>query len=276
MKYIKFFKDINRQDVKLFGAKVATLGDMMQSGFLVPNGFGISIEAHREFGDKSFSEEFIKELDTAFAFIEAKRVAVRSSAIAEDSEAASWAGQLETMLNVEKNGLEAAIRECWSSIESEHAQNYAKDKNAFGDDLLVGVGVQTMIASEVSGVMFTVNPVTKNRKEIVIESAYGLGETVVQGIVSPDNFLVGKRDTKILQFNINIKDKMAVFHKGATEIIDVPLGKSDRATLGEAQIKELARVGKSIEKKYRQPQDIEWAYSNKRFYIIQARPVTTL
>ena len=117
-----------------------------------------------------------------------QRVVVRSSAVAEDASDASWAGQLESYLNITADKLEVSVRKCWKSIKSKHALDYAKDKNLSRDDLLVGVAVQAMVEPESAGVMFTVNPVTGNQKEIMIESAYGLGEMVVQGTVTPDNF----------------------------------------------------------------------------------------
>ena len=276
MKYIQFFKDINIKDAKVYGGKVASLGEMYSAGIPVPNGFGISIEAHREFGDKAFSMEFKVELCNAFLKLKTKHVAVRSSAVAEDAADASWAGQLETYLNITGNSLEKVVRKCWESVEASHVKSYAKDKNVTKDDLLVGVAVQSMVESEVAGVMFTVNPTTKNKHEIMIEGAYGLGEMVVQGMVNPDNFLVDAKSLEVTHFGINIKEKMMIFIKDKNVIIKVPEDKSDRAVLREQQVKELAKLGKKIEKHYGKPQDIEWAYAHKRFYIVQSRPITTL
>lgn len=276
MKYIKFFKEITRKNSSLFGGKTATLGDMLKSGLPVPDGFGISIKAHEEFKNRPFSDEFKQELYEAYKILNAERVAVRSSAIAEDSQDASWAGQLETFLNVTESTLEKSIKACWQSINTEHARDYATDKNLQENDLFVGVCVQSMIDSECAGVMFTVNPVTKNRKEIIIESSFGLGEAVVQGTVTPDNFVITKKPFTVIEFNISIKNTMFTYTKGATRTVDVPKGLCDRASLKEEQVLALAKLGIIIEKKYRRSQDIEWAYFNDRFYIIQARPVTTL
>lgn len=276
MKYIQFFKDIGIKNSKEFGGKVASLGEMYSAGIPVPNGFGISIEAHREFASKPFSMEFKVELCNAFLKLRAKRVAVRSSAVAEDAADASWAGQLETYLNINGDGLESAVRKCWVSVEASHVKNYAKDKNVSKEDMLVGVAVQSMVDSEVAGVMFTINPTTKNKNEIMIEGAYGLGEMVVQGIVNPDNYLVDNKSLQVSHFGINIKERMMAFQNGKNVIVKVPEDKSDRAVLREPQVISLAKLGKMIEKHYGKPQDIEWAYKDKKFYIVQSRPITTL
>lgn len=276
MRYTNSFGHLLKKDSVKFGGKAAMLGDMAQASLPIPNGFGISIEAQREFINKPFTKDFKDELQQAFEKTGAKRVAVRSSAIAEDSENASWAGQLESFLNITANELEESIRKCWDSILSAHAKEYAKDKDLNDDDLLVGVAVQAMVDSDVSGVMFTANPVTKDMNEIVIEGAYGLGESIVQGIVTPDNYLVNKKLLIVSQFNINIKDKMFIFNNGSNQLVSVPKDIADKSVLRENQVIELAKLGKIIEKKYKKPQDIEWAFVAGKFYILQCRPITTL
>jgi pyruvate,water dikinase len=276
MKYIEFFSSISKADKNRFGGKVATLGDMYQSGIPVPNGFGISIEAHKEFNDKPFNEGFKTELHQAFKHLKTQRVAVRSSAIAEDAKDASWAGQLESYLNTTEGELEAKVRMCWRSIESEHAKDYAKDKNISQDSLLVGVVVQAMIDPESAGVMFTNNPVTKNQDEIMIEAAYGLGEMVVQGLVTPDNLIVDKIKNKVVHFGVSIKEQKMIYDNGENKVVPVPEEFADRAVLREAQVLELAKLGSKIEKHFKTPQDIEWALQSGKFYIVQARPITTL
>lgn len=275
MTYLEPFQRISKKDSPVYGGKVASLGEMFQAKIPVPPGFGISIEAHREFMEKPFSEEFKAELHTAFKVL-GGRVAVRSSAVAEDASDASWAGQLETYLNVDEANLEQAVRDCWKSVEADHVKDYAKDKQLGEDSLLVGVAVQKMVESAAAGVMFTTNPVTGNDDELMIEAAYGLGEMVVQGIVTPDNFHVSKSSNKVTQFGIQIKEKMMIFQNGKNVILPVPDEIADRAVLREEQVLELADIGVLIAKHYGAPQDIEWARANDTFYITQARPITTL
>jgi len=276
MKYIEFFKDISKKDKNTYGGKVASLGEMFQAGIPVPNGFGISIEAHREFKGKPFSDEFKSELHDAFKQLNVERVAVRSSAVAEDAGDASWAGQLESYLNTVEEDLEERVRMCWHSIEADHAQDYAKDKKIGENDLLVGVAVQSMVSPDAAGVMFTANPVTGNRDELMIESAYGLGEMVVQGAVTPDNFIVRRPGCEVTHFGISIKERMMVYKDGKNRKVDVPDDIADRTTLRETQVQELARLGIKIEKHYGSPQDIEWVIKSGEFFIVQARPITTL
>lgn len=276
MSYIQPFGQINKKDSPVYGGKVASLGDIFQAGIPVPNGFGISIEAHKEFHGKQFSKEFSKELKKAFRKLRAKRVAVRSSAVAEDSSDASWAGQLETYLNVPHAELEKSIRKCWKSVETESVKAYAQDKRLKKGDLLVGVAVQAMVDSELSGVMFTANPVSNNQNESVIEGSYGLGEMVVQGLVSPDRYVVDNKKMTVVEYDIKVKDKMMVFKDEKNTVVDVPEEVSDRNILWEKEILELVRIGLEIENHYGKPQDIEWARVGSKFYITQARPITTL
>jgi phosphoenolpyruvate synthase/pyruvate phosphate dikinase len=276
MKYIQFFSHISKRDSKLYGGKAASLGEMYQAGIPVPNGFGISIEAHRQFKGKPLSPEFKAELHHAYRKLKTQRVAVRSSAVAEDASDASWAGQLESYLNVNDAILEASVRKCWKSVEAGHVKDYAKGKILGKDDLLVGVAVQAMVAGDSAGVMFTVNPVTGNKNELVIESAYGLGEMVVQGAVTPDKHTVDTKRWQVTSFGINIKERMMVFRGGKNRTTPVPLELADRAVLREDKVLQLAAVGLRIAQHYGAPQDIEWAIKGGKIYIVQARPITTL
>ncbi len=276
MIYIKPFIEITMNDANIFGGKVASLGEMLRIGLPVPDGFGISIEAHKEFIGKDFHSEFEIELYKAYQNINAQYVAVRSSAIAEDSGDASWAGQLESYLNITEPQLRSSIRLCWESINSTQAKAYAKDKNLSANDLLVGVAVQSMLIPECAGVMFTANPVTGNQDQIMIEGSYGLGEMVVQGAVSPDNYIVSKSDMSVIEFSIAVKKNMMIYDRGKNRVILVAENKTDRSILRENKILELSSIGLNIEKHYGRPMDIEWAYQAGKFYIVQARPITTI
>jgi phosphoenolpyruvate synthase/pyruvate phosphate dikinase len=276
MKLILPFKEITKEDSRQFGGKVASLGEISRSGIPVPDGFGISVEAYRLFKGKPFTEEFKRELKRAFKKLGANRVAVRSSAAAEDAADASWAGQLQTFLNVTFPQLEESIRKCWKSMESGNVKAYTKGKHFSDEDLLVGVGVQAMVESEAAGVMFTANPVTGDRDELIIESAYGLGEMVVQGAVTPDRHMVDSAKMQVSQFDIQIKEKMMMYKDGRNKIIEVPEHKADKAVLWEDEVIKLAKLGMKIARHYGSPQDIEWARHRGKYYIVQARPITTL
>jgi phosphoenolpyruvate synthase/pyruvate phosphate dikinase len=275
-KYIGYFQDIDYDNVRQYGGKSCSLGEMLQSGISVPTGFAIGIEAQLEFQDKPFSNEFKKELSEAFRKLNLKLVAVRSSAIAEDAADASWAGQLESYLNVTQDQLEGSIRKCWDSINTDHAVAYGAGKGLSKEDLLVGVAVQSMAPSEVAGVMFTVDPITGDRRRMIIEGLYGLGEMLVQGIITPDRYVVERSPLQIIDFDIQVKEQQMVYKQGKNRIVAVPSVLQDRAVLKESRVLQLAELGLKIEKHYGKPQDVEWGYVKGQFYILQARPITTL
>lgn len=276
MTYVEFFKEICKESAKTFGGKAASLGEMLQAGIPVPNGFAISADACREFAGKELPKDFVDELNSAFDQLGAPRVAVRSSAIAEDASDASWAGQLESYLNVTKSDLIKNVQDCWDSIKAERAQVYAADKNLTEDDLQVAVVVMKMVESEKSGVMFTANPVSQDKDSMIIEAVYGLGEVIVQGLCTPDHWDVHKDPLEVVNFEIAVKDQMMVFTDGENKIVEVPETIADRAILKEEEVLEVAKLGQKIEDHYGVPQDIEWAFEKGKFYIVQARPITTL
>lgn len=244
--YIKFFNEISKNDISLVGGKAASLGEMTKAGFPVPAGFVITTEAQGVINKD--------EIFQAFNALNAEKVAVRSSAVAEDSSQASWAGQLETYLNVSRDDLINKVRECWNSIKSERALSYAGGQNLSEDDLYVAVVVQEMIESKVSGVMFTANPVTSDKGEIMIESVLGLGEQLVQGSVTPDNFIVNKENGEIKSKDLQ-----------------------GEQTISDEIVNKLVELGKKIEDHYGSPQDIEWAIDNEgKIWILQSREVTTM
>ncbi len=274
--YIKKFEDISKNDVTTAGGKGASLREMINAGIPVPSGFVVTTKAFKDFSDKTFSETFKKEVLSAFDKLKTGRVAVRSSAVAEDSSSASWAGQLESYLNVSRENLLENIILCFGSIKSDRAKAYAKDNKTKKDDLAVAVVVQKMVNSEVSGVIFTANPVTGNKDEIVIESGYGLGEYIVQGIITPDNYIVDKNKLSILNKDLGSKDKMYAFDGKKNKSINVSEKLRDKFSLNDNQVIELTKLGKRIEDHYGFPCDIEWAFEKGRFYITQSRPITTL
>ncbi len=204
-------------------------------------------------------------------------VAVRSSATAEDLPQASFAGQQETYLNVKgHNNVLEKVRACWASLFEPRAIFY-RHENKF-DHFKVGIAVpiQKMINSEFSGVMFTVDPVTGDKKKIVIEAIYGLGEFIVQGIETPDQYIVEKSDLKILSKTNSTQEKLLVKKENRNAIFKVPKYMKKKKKIKDEHIKEIARLGKRLEHHYFFPQDIEWAIEASQVYIVQTRPVTTI
>ncbi|MFQ3573240.1 MAG: phosphoenolpyruvate synthase, partial [Thermodesulfovibrionales bacterium] len=203
-------------------------------------------------------------------------VAVRSSATAEDLPGASFAGQQDTFLNIHRDSLLKKVQECWSSLFTPRAIAYRKEKGFEHEKVLISVGVQELIESYVSGVMFTMDPVSGDKNKIVINGSWGLGEAVVSGSITPDEFVFDKNIKKIVDRQVFKKERQIVSDKkGSTKWVEVPKNMQDKPALTDAQIMQLAEFGLKIEKHYNFPQDIEWALdSNGNFYILQARPVT--
>jgi pyruvate,water dikinase len=274
--YIKFFEEIYLSDTNIAGGKGASLGEMTNAGIPVPNGFIVTTNAFIDFSDKEISKYFKEELLIAFNKLGAERVAVRSSAIAEDSSVASWAGQLESYLNVGRENLIDAVRKCWDSINSERVKNYSQQYNIPSSQLVVAVVIQKMVNSEVSGVMFTVNPITNNKNEIMIEAAHGLGELLVQGEITPDNYIISKKELTLTEGSLGSQRKMLVYENEQNKEISIPNNIKNEPILNARQLKEIADLGIKIEKHYGFPCDIEWAFEKGKFFIVQSRPITTL
>lgn len=204
-------------------------------------------------------------------------VAVRSSATAEDLPNASFAGQQESFLNVKgDNNVLNKVRACWASLFEPRAIFY-RNENKF-DHFRVGIAVpvQKMINSHTSGVMFTVDPVTADKKKVVIEAIYGLGELIVQGIESPDQYVVAKYEGEILNKTISQQLTMLVKEGNKNKVYKVPVKLQKVQKIKNSHILKLAILGKKLERHYFFPQDIEWAIENEQIYIVQTRPITTI
>lgn len=182
-----------------------------------------------------------KEILAEFKKLKTKYVAVRSSATAEDSLSASWAGQLESYLNVTEKNLIKSIEKCRASINSPRAKTYKSQKKLNKKKISVAVVVQKMIPSEFSGICFTAHPVTGDRNQMVIEAGRGLGEAIVGGKITPNTYTINKKNTGVRHPYIK-----------------------------------LAKLCLKIEKLFKYPQDIEWAFAKSKIYILQSRPITTL
>ncbi len=320
MDFIKNFNRILKSDVGIAGGKGASLGEMTNAGISVPPGFvvlagafdrfleetdlGVEIDSimrkvnHKDInsvdrasneirdliGDADFPDDIKKEIIKEFAKLKAKYVAVRSSATAEDSSVASWAGELETYLNVSDKNLFDSIKKCWSSLFTPRAIFYRFEKKLNKQKVSVAVVVQKMVQSEISGITFTAHPVTKDRNQMVIEAGYGLGEAIVGGLITPDTYIIDKKSFVNLDKNISEQSMMMVRQahhkllkdkKGTIEKT-VPKARQAKQKLSDKQIIELAKVCMNIESHYKKPQDIEWAFEKNRFFITQSRPITTL
>ncbi len=213
-------------------------------------------------------------------------VAVRSSATAEDSSIASWAGELETYLNTEKKNILERVKLCWSSLFTPRAIFYRHEKKLIDHHMSVAVVIQKMIQSEISGIAFTVHPVTEDYNQMIIEAGFGLGEAIVSGQITPDSYIVGKNEMSILDINIAEQNRKLVRKVGKQKGEEdeenksnhwIKLGKEGgKQKLTGKQIIEAAKLFKHIEEHYGFPCDIEWAVEGGKFYITQSRPITTL
>ena len=311
--FTKSFKQLSKADANIAGGKGASLGEMINAGLPIPPGLVVLAAAfdrfleetdlavevasilkkvnHEELHSVAKASETIQQLidnvkipkDIAdevtreFKKLKAPLVAVRSSATAEDSSSASWAGELETYLNVTLENLMESVKLCWSSLFTTRAIFYRFEKKMHKQNVSVAVVVQKMVASEISGIVFTVHPVTKNKNQLIIEAGWGLGEAIVSGQVTPDAYVIDKRDLSILDINI-AKQEMMIVRNGAkgTKHAVVPKAREEKQKLNGKQIIELAKICLSIEKHYKKPQDIEWAMAKNKIYITQSRPITTL
>ncbi|MBI4427173.1 MAG: hypothetical protein HY569_01670 [Candidatus Magasanikbacteria bacterium] len=249
---------------------------------------------------KDLAEEILKAFDELFAtntppapIREGRLVAVRSSATAEDSAVASWAGELETYLNTTRENVVERVKNCWSSLFTPRAIFYRHEKKLIDHYVSVAVVIQKMIQSEISGIAFTVHPVTEDYDQMIIEAGYGLGEAIVSGQITPDSYVVSKSAMSIVDINVEAQTrklvKSKIFAKGESASgginhkskIDsnewVEIGsEGEKQKLSGRQIIELAKVCKRIEEHYGFPCDIEWAFAEGKFYVTQSRPITTL
>lgn len=253
MEWVRDFSEITKTDVPLAGGKGASLGEMTKTGMPVPPGFVITAQAFEKFYPETpavLAEEILK----SFRELGVSKVAVRSSATAEDSANAAWAGQLDSFLNTTEDQLLENVKKCWASLYTPRAIFYRQEHGLQNQNISVAVVVQTMVESEMSGVAFSVHPVTEDRNQIVIEAVFGLGDKLVSGEVTPDSYVVEKDSQRILDATINL----------------------ERQVLTKEQVLELANLVMRIEVHYNFPCDIEWAYTDGKFYILQSRPITTL
>ena len=306
------FDQVRRTDIPLVGGKGANLGEMVNAKIPVPDGFIVTAKAYYDFldltslrakilteltgldvDDSKKLQEASKNIRTAILAAklpdvlaeEIKKeyhrlsgehdryVAVRSSATAEDLPDASFAGQQDTYLNIK--GWQEVVKhtqKCWASLFTSRAIFYRTEKKFDHFKIGIAVPVQLMVQSEISGIMFTVNPVTNNLGEISIEAAFGLGQPVVSGELTPDQYIIEKKTATIKEKTIAKQTWQFTIEK------EVPISKKFQTVqkMKNEKIIELAKIGMKIEEHYNHPQDIEWGMEDNKLYIVQSRPVTTL
>lgn len=211
-------------------------------------------------------------------FTRDQTVAVRSSATAEDSKTASFAGQNETFLNIRgEANLVEAVRRCWASLFTPRSIFYRVQQKIDHFSSAIAVIVQIMVPSEVSGIIFSVDPVTGNKNRIVIEAIWGLGEYIVQGKVTPDHYEVNKSDFKIMERQfVSQRIMLSRGRNNQNQEKPVPLFKKGRRKLADDQIQGLAKLSLALEEHYYFPQDSEFAVSDNKIYLVQTRPITTI
>jgi pyruvate,water dikinase len=312
MRYLRRLADLGRGDLATAGGKGANLGELTRAGLPVPPGFVLTTAAYRAFvaaGDigatvlaladlaadaepaayeepsrriralfaaAAVPDDMATELQEARAAL-GPAVAVRSSATAEDLEGASFAGQQDTFLNVRgTDALLAAVRDCWSSLWTARAMAYRARQGIDPAAVALAVVVQEMVDADAAGVLFTANPTTGRRDEVVIAAAWGLGEAVVGGAVTPDDLVVEKATGRVRSRVTADKAVRTVATPTGTAESPVPDDRRERPVLDDGEAAALARLGVRIEERFGAPQDIEWARAGTEFWIVQSRPVTAL
>lgn len=296
-------RDVGRGDLERAGGKGANLGELVRRGFPVPDGFIVTTDAYAEIvayhglaaviaerlADGGSDGAAIRADITGVtvppalrsAIVDAYRelgdgpVAVRSSATAEDLPGAAFAGQQDTYLNV--SGADAvldAVRSCWASLWTERAIAYRHNRGIDSGDIRIAVVVQRMVDADAAGVMFTANPVTGDRSDIVVDASSGLGEAVVSGLVTPDHYVLDRRG--------RVRERQAgrrevVIRAAADGGVTHDSGAAGAESgLPDSALRELAELGTRVAERFGRPQDIEWAYADGHMRLLQARPMTAV
>lgn len=312
--FVLDFQEIEKTQLFLVGGKGLNLGELTNiQGIQVPEGFCVTtvgyekaieqneelqtllqqltklkMEERAQIGEMSKKiREVIMAVEIPTDVVEAvahylsrfgneHAYAVRSSATAEDLPYASFAGQQDTYLNIiGEEAILQHVRKCWASLFTERAVTYRMQNGFEHNQVSICVVIQKMVFPEASGILFTADPITSNRKVLSIDASFGLGEALVSGLVSADNYKV--KEDEIVEKVIATK-KLAIYGRkeGGTERKKIAPNQQKLQTLSEQQILQLASIGRQIEAYFGCPQDIEWCLAHNTFYIVQSRPITTL
>jgi phosphoenolpyruvate synthase/pyruvate phosphate dikinase len=309
--------DANNATLEVVGGKGRSLAEMANAGLAVPGGFYVTTDAYRQFVTENnlqdaiidlvkpeigeFTLSFDKaseaiqalfkkaamsnamadEIKKAYGALESgdPPAAVRSSANAEDLPDMSFAGQQDTYLNVRgEDAIVAAVHNCWASLWTPRAIAYRHEMGIEQNAVAMAVVVQIMIPSEVSGILFTANPATGERSEMIINSSFGLGEAVVGGQVTPDTYIIDRESMEAKDVIIGPKEQQIVSNGDqGTRLENIAESDRARSSLSDESIKELVALAIKAEAHFGGlPQDIEWAYSSGKLYMLQSRPITNL
>lgn len=267
------------RDVSLVGGKAINLCRLIDADLPVPQGFVVTTGAYRMTGGQGLPQELSKELQDqirdAYAQLDETRVAVRSSATAEDLAEASLAGQYDTFLDVVgADDVIAAVGKCWASLGNDRVGVYLEENGIDASEVAVAVVVQEMVPADVSGVLFTVNPHTGADGEMLIEAVYGLGEGIVSGEIQPDVYRVQRDGEEVL--DIHVARKTQALIPGHHDYQPVSSEKASKACMTYEQLQSLRVIGQKIHRYFDGPQDVEWAMVGDRVRVLQSRPITTL
>jgi pyruvate,water dikinase len=269
--------DPGANDIGLVGAKAANLS-RLAGAYRVPGGFCLTASAMEKPMDSLRARIIEAYARLARESSEAAPpVAVRSSAIDEDSADASFAGQHETFLNVRgADSVVESIAKCYRSLSAPRALEYRRQRRLSVDAARMSVLVQRLVPAEASAVIFTANPVTGSRDEVVLTATWGLGESLVGGSVSPDSYVVRKSDLAMSVRYIATKRKMTALADTGTCEVDVPAPQQTRPAIDDDQVRQAVRLALDIERAFGWPVDVECAWHEGVLYLLQCRPITTL
>ena len=308
---VLWLADIGADDLETVGGKAASLGELAAAELPVPPAFVVTAETYRKFIEEAeIAEELFETLDVdvedsgalasateraqsliretplpeslreeildAYDDLGDVPVAVRSSATAEDLPDASFAGQQETFLNIRREQLLEHVRECWASLYTQRALYYRNEQGFEDDTVDIAVVVQRMVDAEQSGVMFTSDPST-GEPLVTVEAAWGLGEAVVSGSVTPDNYVIDRETGDVVEETVSEKRVMCTRDPDTGETVEreVPEDRRTERVLSDDQLQALLELGESVESHYGTPQDVEWAVDDD-LYLLQSRPITTI
>jgi pyruvate,water dikinase len=313
MSLVVWLENLSGDTLDRAGGKAANLGEMLRAGLPVPTGFVLTTDAYEQFVTRnalqseiegvaqSASADDAAALDRAAQSIGAlfaagtmpeavadalrdayrqmggPTVAVRSSATAEDLSGASFAGQMESYLNIRGEEAQlAAVRRCWASLWTARAISYRARQGIPHAGVRLAVVVQQLVEADAAGVLFTANPVNGHRGQMVIDAVWGLGEALVGGQATPDHWVVEAGTGKVLEAHITRKTVMTVATTSGTRLDSVPEGMQNRPILDENQVVALVDLGRRAAAHFGAPQDVEWAIAGGRLYLVQSRPITSL